>query len=213
MDCQEFCSSFSCLLGWLDRHAQSVIALLAFVVSLVALSGSSKQALQQQEFNRLSVKPMLEPRVERKLGPDPTVGMWRGRVACILSNVGLGPATLVGVKGWFEGAEYNVGDATEIERRLRAFLAKFNVRRVEGLNTFTFAKRSGLPREGQINLLEVTVLVPTEDDFYQMEHALRSSVRLVIDYQSAYGDRQVFDTDEYGEAVLPERLRSSTPQS
>lgn len=72
------------------------------------------------------------------------------------------------------------------------------VQQINRLQTFTFQHRTGLPRDAAIVFLSLEVDVATEQEFHALDSRIRGNTRLMIDYESVYGEQQVFDTDEYG---------------
>lgn len=113
-----------------------------------------------------------------------------------VTNVGLGPAIINSCQLYVDKQQVQMNDMKIQEAALLPVIA-LPIGQVYQLRTFTFQTRTGLPSQAAITFLDLGVDVGSDAEFHELDNRIRSRARFVIGYESAYGEKQTFDSDTY----------------
>lgn len=157
--------------------ANTVVSVVATVVALAALGFTIQQTRVARVHNRLSVRPVLQ------LAEGFRVGQ---RAGVVLRNVGLGPARIVSGEVWLDGRKCDEPFGKPVIDGLRDELSAGQRRP----SAVTFSAGAVLATDYDSFLLSVEPYDRDEDaEFARLIWRLR----IVIVYESLYGDRDVLD--------------------
>lgn len=177
--CTVLCGTTSCVLGWLNDHATAVVALLSFIVSLVAIRFTARQIHIAQEHNKLSVRPHLVLWAEWKESA-------RRNPAVLLTvrNFGLGPALLTDPPVFrVDGREVDINDPAAAAD---AMVVLFGDKWAHGQSYFQLVGEYAIQKDGSLPLVEIEADPSMRSS---MRDILQAKVKITMPYRSPYEER------------------------
>jgi hypothetical protein len=148
----------------------TVIAVCATAIAVASLVLSVSEARATRRHNRQSVRPILEFSQTWRIGEA---------AGLILLNVGLGPARVVRTELWVDGVRLGRLDRTTVDPLRDALPTRPRATTLEG--------RPILATDYRAMLLSVDSF--DRASHLAIEELINSRLRLVIDYESLYGEQ------------------------
>lgn len=159
----------------MSRHLEAVLSACALIISMASLAATFWQAELTRTHNKLSVRPKIIS-THHLYGSD-------GKNGIYLSNVGLGPAIITGLKVEVNGNSYSGLGTNRWPEALRAI----------NINSSCFRqawplRESTLKSSEEVALIELTAEKPKECLVDLLRLLVANGVTITLDYESMYNE-------------------------
>lgn len=163
---------------------EAIAGIASAVIALCALALTLRQAIVARRHNKLSVTPHLTTWSHSDEGNN--------RYQIDLLNNGIGPARIKSFSIQVDGQVIN-GEGTEpIEKALKILFPRYSYHSYQAYvaNGYMMSEKENRP------LVIIQFFGSQVPKSEEVDHATRRA-RLIIDYESIYGDKHRLDTDDF----------------
>lgn len=171
----------------MERIVASIWELLgnnaAEIIALCALFFTAHQAYTTRRHNRLSVKPRLATFITSDRFPG------KALLSAKLINNGLGPAIIKSFQIYLDGNRLEIKSSTQMEDALKKVL--HDKKLITTSATF-LGKNYAMPAKESKDIVIVNFVLERDNEFEEIVSRLKFD--LVVEYESIYGDKDVFDS-------------------